>query len=188
MILFFLTSIAPLSFPRNNLHLCLFQEIPLIILRCDFFSHSPFHLHIIQPQTQVGEVEDPSCRFKRPRFLGEHRCHILSQSVWSLLPYSIKINMITVAIFYHKVWSLLPYSITISMVIIMCHHIPSSKWQRNVAKQYVLGDYSFCHCWCHRPERHCHRRCRIQVAQKYIVAKQTSIFGSCTVFKNDFCC
>ena len=141
----------------------------------------------------------------------DHCCHNLSQSVWSLLPYSITIRMIIVAIFYHNqydhcyhilslsydrcchilsqsVWSLLPYSITISMVIIMCHHIPSSKWQRNVAKQYVLGDYSFCHCWCHRPERHCHRRCRIQVAQKYIVAKQTSIFGSCTVFKNDFCC
>ena len=72
------------------------------------------------------------------------------------------------------------------MVIIMCHHIPPSRWQRNVAKQYVLGDYSFRHCWCHRPERHCHRWCRIQVAQKYIFTKQTSIFDPRTFFNIDF--
>ena len=101
MILYFSNSIAPLSFPRNNLHLCLFQEIPLIILRCDFFSHSPFHLHIIQPQTQVGEVEDPSGRFKRPRFLGENRCHIFHHNQYDHCCHILSQSMIIVAIFYH---------------------------------------------------------------------------------------
>ena len=55
--------------------------------------------------------------------------HILSQSVWSLLPYSITISMIFFChILSQSVWSLLSYSITISMVIIIMtifHHADS---------------------------------------------------------------
>ena len=125
MILFFSNSIAPPSFPRNNLHLCLFQEITLIILRCDFVflilcsTYTLFNLNYRWERLKipvVGSKDHDSwvnivaiysitiskiivAIFYHDQY--DHCCHILSWSACSLLPYSITISMIIIAIFYH---------------------------------------------------------------------------------------